>query len=144
MKIDITKEQYKQLIPMLAIASGVTGILGDVLPETDYKKRSLKMEKLEQYFLQFADDFGCGEFLDEEFYENRILPIMSDFEDYSVHDGLSSDLAWRDFRNEHTKKEMDKMAKENGGYFGVALYDYEKKYWDEFDEHGYDRLEIKK
>jgi hypothetical protein len=35
------------------------------------------------------------------------------------------------------------MAKENHGYFGVALYDYEKKYWDEFEKNGFERLEVK-
>lgn len=153
MKINITKQQYKELISMLAIANGIVGILGDVMPETDYKKRSQKMDDLENYFLQYAADFEHERLaqkydrehvLDDEFYENKIMPIISDFEDYAVQDNLANDLAWRDFRRDHSKEELDKMAKENGGYFGVALYDYEKKYWDEFEENGFNRLEIKK
>ncbi|EKE21706.1 MAG: hypothetical protein ACD_7C00153G0009 [uncultured bacterium] len=144
MKIDFTKEQYRNLMTMISIADGVVGILGDVIPEKDYKKLSGKMEELETYLLGYASDFDCNEFLDEDFYEDKILPIVSDFEEYSTHDNLSNDLAWRDFRREHTQEELDNMAKENGGYFGVALYDYEKKYWDEFEKNGYDRLEINK
>lgn len=154
MKINITKDQYKELITMVAIANGIIGVLGDVMSEADYKKRSEKMKDLEDYFLQFADDFGCSELtqenecegktiLDDEFYENKILPIITDYEEYAVHDTLSNELAWRDFRKEHSEKEMREMAKENGGYFGVALYDYEKKYWDEFDKNGFERLEVK-
>lgn len=152
MKINITKQQYKELISMLAIANGIVGILGDVLPETEYKKRSNRMTDLENYFLQYAGDYGHEglaqkydreDILDDEFYENEILPIISDYDDYVTHDNLANDLAWRDFRRDHTQEELDKMAQENGGYFGVALHDYEKKYWDEFEENGFERLEIK-
>lgn len=153
MKINITKEQYKELITMLAIANGIVGVLGDEFPQADYKKRSSKMEDLESYFLQYAADYGhkglaqkydSDDILDDEFYENEIFPIIEDYEYYAVHDKLSNELAWRDFRKKHTKKELDKMAKENAGYFGVEIYEFEKKYWDEFNEHGYDRLEIVK
>ncbi len=151
MKINITKDQYKDLITMSGIANSVLGILGDSLPDTDYKKRSNKMEKLEEYILQYADEFGCAEWtqkhkginiFDDEMYEKLILPIMGDYDEHELFDGLAKALAWRDFRNDHTKAEMDKMEKENGGYFGVALYDYEKKYWDEFEKHGYKRVVI--
>jgi len=155
MKINITKEQYKELIDMLAIANGIVSVLGDVMPETDYKKRSDKMDDIENHFLQFADDFGIVKLtqnneyegkitLDDEYYENKILPIITDYEEFATQDTLSHELAWRDFRKEHSEKEMKEMKKENGGYFGVNLYAYEKKYWDEFEENGYDGLEIVK
>jgi len=153
MKINITKAQYRELISMLAIANGIVGVLGDVLPETDYKKRSEGMTDLENYFLQYAADFGHAglaqnydeeDVLDDEFYENEIYPIIRDYEDYAAHDTLSNELAWRDFRKDHAETEIEKMAEGNGGYFGVEIHDYEKKYWDEFDENGFDRLEIVK
>ena len=62
MKINITKEQYRDLITMIGIANSVLGILGDSLPDTDYKKRSNKMEELEKYLLQHAKDFDCEKF----------------------------------------------------------------------------------
>lgn len=153
MKINITKEQYKELISMLAIANGIVGVLSDVLPGTEYKKRSNNMTDLENYFLQYATDYGHkgltqkydkDDILDDEFYENEIMPIISDYEDYATHDNLANDLAWRDFRRDHTEEELDKMVEKNGGYFGANLYDYEKKYWNEFDKNGFERLEIKK
>ena len=136
MKINITKEQYKDLIVMTGIANTVLGILGDSLPDTDYKKHSDKIGKLEEYFLQYADDFGCAEFtqeyegvniLDDEMYEKHIMPIMEDYDEQELFDGLANELAWRDFRRDHTRAQMNEMEKENGGYFGVALYTYEKK-----------------
>ncbi len=155
MKINITKEQYKELVKAVAIADGIVGVLGDMMPEVDYKKQSEKIRNLENYFLQYASDYGCGELaqyneyekgiiLDDEFYENKILPIINDYEEYTTHDSLANELAWRDFRKDHSEAEIKEMAKKNSGYFGVELYDYEKKYWDEFEENKFERLEVKK
>jgi len=151
MKIDLTKGQYRELIVMSAIANSVFGILGDALSGTDYKKRSDTMEKLEEHLLQYANLFDCGDLaqdhngkniLDDEHYENIILPIIDDYDELELFNGLANKLAWRDFVREHTDAKRKEMAKKNGGYFGVALYDYEKKYWDEFEKYDYDRLEV--
>ncbi|OGY31401.1 MAG: hypothetical protein A3C02_01275 [Candidatus Andersenbacteria bacterium RIFCSPHIGHO2_02_FULL_45_11] len=151
MNIELTKKQYRDLIAAVAINDGIFGILGDTLPDTGYKKRSKETEKLESHLLQYAKDFDSSDLsedfegrpvLDSEVYETKIMPILDDFEEFAIHDGLANKLAWRDFKREHTKADMEKMAKKNGGYFGVVIYDYEKKYWDEFEKHEYSRLEI--
>ena len=154
MKINFSKDQYKQLIEMVATSNGLVGVLGDMLQDTDYKKRSKNMNDLESYLLQFAKEFGCIELvqydnyeervvLDDEYYEKEIYPIIKDYEEYVVYETLSNKLAWRDFYNDHTEVEIEKMRRKNNGYFGVKLYDYEKKYWDEFEKYGYDRLVVK-
>ena len=152
MKINITKEQYRDLITMSGIANSVLGILGDSLPDTDYKKRSNKAEELEKYLLQYAKDFDLQKFtqdyegkkiFDDEMYEKYILPIMDDYDECELFNGLANKLAWRDFRRDYSETEREEMAEKNGGYFGVPLYAYEKKYWDEFEKYEYDRLEIK-
>ncbi|MEI6498500.1 MAG: hypothetical protein WCO23_00910 [bacterium] len=153
MKIELTKEQYKNLIITNAIGNAVFGILGDSLEDTDYKTRSNTMDKLEDYLLSFAKEFDLNDLteefnnktvLNEEYYEEKIQPILTDFEEVSLFDDLSNELAKRDFRRDHSRAEIREMTKENGGYFGVEMYDYEKKYWDEFEKYGYDRLEIVK
>jgi hypothetical protein len=152
MKINFTKKQYKDLIIMCGISNSVLGILGDTLPSTDYKEKSNKMTELEEYLLQYARNFECGEFadnyrgkvgFDDEAYEKHIMPIMEDYGDGELISLLSSKLAWRDFRKDHSEKEIEAMSEKNNGYFGVELFDYEKKYWDEFEKHGVTRLEIK-
>lgn len=138
---------------MCGIANSVVGILGDALPDTDYKRRSDKMEELEEYFLHYAKDFDEEKFtqdsdgkkiFNDEMYEKHIMPIMEDYDEHQTFDKLVNKLAWRDFKREHSESEMKKMAKENGGYFGVALYDYENKYWSEFELHGFERIEVVK
>lgn len=153
MEINVSKEQFRDLVIMSGIANSVLGILGDALPDTDYKKRSDKMEELEEYFLQFAKDFDEEKFtqdsdgkkiFDDAMYEKHILPIMEDYDEHQIFDGLANALAWRDFKREYSEIELKKMAKENGGYFGVVLYEYEKKYWDEFEKYGFGRIEVVK
>ena len=153
MKINITKEQYENLIIMNGIASSVLGILGDSMPDMNYKKRADKMEKVEEYFLQYAEDFGCEEFTEdhdgkkifkEEMYEKHIMTIIDDYDQLELFNGLANKLAWRDFRKDHSEKEIGMMREENGNYFGPELYDYEKRYWDEFKKYEYERLDIKK
>lgn len=154
MKIDITKEQYELLVKSLSVGCAVLGILGDSMPEKNYKKVSVEAEELQDYLLQYAKGFGCNKFIgnekfegkdvmSDEFYETKIMPILSDYDGCILEDSLSSKLAWRDFRKDHTEKELKKMAQQNNGYFGGVLYDYEKKYWDEIEAHGYERFVIK-
>ena len=68
---------------------------------------------------------------------------MDDYDECELLNGLANKLAWRDFRRDYSETEREEMAEKNGGYFGVPLYAYEKKYWDEFEKYEYDRLEIK-
>ncbi len=148
MKINITKKQYRQLIKATALANATLGMLGDTIEGSSYKQQSNDLEKLERYFLQYAKDSDYEEvldedgYLDEDFYESAIMSILSEYDEYTVHTTLANKLAWRDFKKDHSEKEIEKMAQENGGYFGVELHDYEKKYWDEFEKHGFSRLNL--
>ena len=150
MKIELTKAQYRNLITMSAISTGVFGILGDMVDEK-YKKQSKITDEMEDHLLGYAKQFGSEDLIEkyegkdvlsEEFYDQKIQPILTDYEEFSLYDGLSHELARRDFKKDYTPAEIKKMSEKNGGYFGVEMYDYEKKYWDEFDEYEYDRLEI--
>jgi len=153
MNIELTKEQYETLLTTSGIGSAILGILGDALAgdEADYKKQGQEADALEKHLLGHAVAFGVdvqteefeGEtvFTDEE-YTSRIQSVLNAFEDFVMHDTLPKELAWRDFRSEHNREEIRKMAKKNHGYFGVELYPYEKRYWDEFERAGFDRLVI--
>ncbi len=152
MQIDLTKEQFRNLIIMVGVANTVFGNLADALPDRDYKEESLEMDALESHFLEYAEDFGCAELaqddegdisLSDEIYEEYIMPIMDDYDEHQLFDNLANKLAWRDLKNTHTADEMKELATKNGNYFGVEIYDYEERYWKEFDEHGFERLVVK-
>ncbi len=118
----------------------------------DYEEHSRQIADLEEYLLLFSGETGIsspaikqsgGILAYDTFYEVVIEPIMEDFEEYVLHDGLPNILAWRDFNNDHPDEEQTKMAEKNGDFFGAELFPYEEKYLDEFEKNGFDRLFIK-
>ena len=72
----------------------------------------------------------------------KILDVVSEYDDWQLCENLASKLARRDFLNTFSKKEIEIMGTKNGGYFGVELYDFEKKYYDEFNKFEYDRMYV--
>lgn len=153
MKIELSKEQYKDLLTMGELASSIVGVLGDSISDGghNYKEMSERFENVQKEILKHAREFGCENLIEEfedeiiiteRFYEDVIFPIIEDNNEMEIFEGLAGELARRDFRRDHTEQEIGEMAKRNSGYFGVELHAYEKKYWDEFAGYGYDRLEI--
>ncbi len=153
MQIELTKEQYRDLVTLSGLGGFVLDILGDEVNKKKYKKLAKKMEILEEHILKYAEDFGCNDLIEEfegknvlheDVIQNTLLPLINDYDGSQVFSFLANKLAWRDFKQDHSDAELEVMAKENSGYFGVDLYKYEQKYWDEFEKYGIDRLEIKK
>ncbi len=155
MKIELSEKEYRDLVLVSELAGGIIGVLGDLMKdeEKNYKKISNRLEKLQDKILSYADDFSCSDLVEdfegrkiikEEFYDEVVYPIIKDNAEMETFDSLANSLAWRDFKEKFSQKELEEKAKENGGYFGVEIHDYEKKYWDEFEEYGYDRLRIVK
>ena len=151
MKIDLTKEQYINLLEMSHIANSVLGILGDVLPEeTNYKKKSDETTELEDYFISYAKDFDCEDMTEEfhgktllkdEIYE-KIQEIMDEYDDYVFWNELEVRMGKRDFEKTITEEDK-KNIKENKGWYPERIHEIYDKYAEEFEEHGIDRLEIK-
>ncbi|MEI7709702.1 MAG: hypothetical protein WCI76_03230 [bacterium] len=150
MKINISKNQYENIIKALEISSFVYGNLSDFV-DHKYKKRVDALESTQKDFLKFAKEFDFdkntenfeGEVvLREEYYEQLLNDLLL-YDEQQLFENLANKLGWRDFERKFTKEEIEKMSEERGGYLGVPLYDFEKKYYDEFNEHEYGRLEIK-
>ena len=145
----VGKGEYETLLKCAVIAKTIYALMGDFI-EDKYKKEVHKIEELERSLSDLAKDFNLQDAFEEnqlklegKFY-NDLMDDFGEFEEWVLNDKLSNKLAWRDFERDYSKAERDAMAKKNGGYFGVALYDYEKKYWDEFEKYDYQRLEIKR
>ncbi len=150
MKINISRTQYENIIKALEISSFVYGDLSDFVEEkykTDVdilenvQKELLKYAK-EFYFDKNTENFEGKIILREEYYE-KLLDDLFLYDDHQLFENLADKLGWRDFEKKFTKEEIKKISEEHSGYLGVPLYDFEKKYYDEFNEHGYDRLYIK-
>ncbi len=151
MKIELTKEQYINLLTMSHIANSVSGILGDVMPEeTNYKKKSDETTELEDYLITYAKDFGCGDLIEDfegktllkdEIYE-KIQETIDEYDDYIFWNELEVRLGKRDFARTITEEE-EKYIEENNGWFPERIHEIYEKYRKEFEENGIERLEIK-
>lgn len=150
MEIDLTREQYLNLLTISHIANSVLGILGDVLPETEYKKKSDEMEDLEDYFISYAQNFGCDDLIErfhgktlmkDEIYE-KINEIIEDYDDYIFWNELEVRMGKRDFKRTITTDDK-KYIKENKGWYPERINELYDKYRNEFEKYGIDRLEIK-
>ena len=150
MKINITKNNYELIIKALSMSSFVYGNLSDFV-DNKYKKDSDDLEILESYLLEYANDFHFNKNIDSfdgklylnEEYNDAVLDDLFLYDDQQVYENLANKLDLRDFKMKYSQAEIDKMIEEHNGYLGVPLYDFEKRYYDEFEEHNYDRLFIK-
>ncbi len=152
MKINITKKQYEIIVKSLEANSFIYGPMSDFVDDK-YKKDTNEIEEVQKYLLQYAKDFDfeknlcdCGAkdpHLDEDYYE-KILDDLALYDEQQLFEGLAHELGKRDFHNKYSKEEADKLIEEHGGYLGVPVYEFDKKYYDEFNENGYERLFIKK
>ncbi len=150
MKIELTKKQYKNLLMMSHLANDMLGILGDVLPEeTGYKKRSLEIEDLEVYLLEHAEDFECGNMVEnfkgrsmmkDEIYE-KMHEIVDEYNEYIFWDELTHRIGKRDFWRTVSEKER-KDIERNNGWLPERIHELYAKYEKEFEKHGIDRIEI--
>ncbi|MFA5838942.1 MAG: hypothetical protein WC849_03325 [Candidatus Paceibacterota bacterium] len=145
MKIELTKEQYKELLLLVLLGSWVRGGVADIRGE--YSK---EMDELEEHLLCEAKNFGLADSVEQ--FEGHIVPsdrlskeyeeIIEEYNDDEFWGGLSRRLGQRDFERTVTKEEKQYM-KDNNGWFPERIHEIYEKYEKEFEKYGIDRLEIK-
>lgn len=152
-KVELSEKQYLDLIKLVALGNSVTGILGDVMPEKKYKKESDRMEELESHLLNSAiasgstagndliDEFSAKVVLDSEYYENEILTLLDQYDDYSFWSELETRLGKRDFHRTITKEEKAQFKKSN--WYPERVHKLYKKYREEFEKHALENVEVK-
>jgi hypothetical protein len=147
MKIDITKEEYLDLLDLLQIASWVI-----VFHKTKVEPDIAKYDSIIQKCYALARDMGRGDLIEYDsgtgkyrpakaFEEiSRSLTFIDDFVDHSFWDELIVRFAERD------------AARQAGGYEQLDLLGHEERhaildpledrFAGEFNERGIERLEI--
>lgn len=142
MQIEFTNEQYRKMMELVSLGNGAIGILGEALPDSDYPQRSDEGEELQGYLLQFASQFDSEDLLKDEAYQEYILPIMMDYEEYISYDNLISEMAWRDMHRELSDDEISELIDKYEDQFEKKIDAYEDKYRKEVSEYGITRLEV--
>lgn len=145
MKLELTKEQYRNLLIAVVIGTYVRSAVDD-----SNGKDFRKAEEIEDYLLAVAKDFESEDLtqnfeghlmisddLIEEYHENYIEEYEQDF---FWHE-LTTRLGQRDFAENSTKEERELVDK-NSGWLGVVIDKYYEKYEEEFETRGIERLKI--
>jgi len=144
MQIELSKEQFREMLIGAMLYSWIYGGLADRRGE-DFSK----FEKLEDYLLKVAEEKEL-----KDLYENfkgSLLPAnkicrdqeetMSEYDDDQFWNDLVTRLGKRDFWSSLSEKEKRGIKKKD--WLPEKVHEFYDKYWQEVEEHGVDRLEIK-
>ena len=142
MQIELTNEQYRQLLELVSLGNGVLGTVGDLSEDQVYEAKSMEGEDMQSYLLSFAGEFDSEDLLKEEMYQEHILPIMMDYEDLVTYDNLSTQLAWRDINREMSEEELNEMVEKYEDQLEEKISAYEDGYRQEFARFGLTHLEV--
>ncbi len=147
MKIDITKEEYHDLLELLHVANWIL-----IFHKTQVEPAVEKYDALIQKLYSLAGEMGrpdlvetdpgTGKYRPTKTFEDssRSLAFIDDFVDHSFWDELIIRFAERDAARQAGG--YDQMDHLTHGDRHALLDPLEKKYADEFNENGIDRLEI--
>ena len=142
MQIELTNEQYRQLLELVSLGNGVLGTVGDLSEDQVYEAKSMEGEDMQSYLLGFAGEFDSEDLLKEEMYQEHILPIMMDYEDLVTYDNLSTQLAWRDINREMSEEQVNEMVEKYEDQLEEKISAYEDEYRQEFARFGLTHLEV--
>lgn len=143
MKIEITKEQYEQMLKVVYLGSWVA-----TLP---HEEADSDLEAIEQYVLSLAKDFGFENFVGydenskeyfptEEFEQKTdVIDLIRDYNTYVIFQELMLTLARRDLIREHGEEAVDAMAEDE---MVEKEYPILMRYQEEFQENGLSNIII--
>jgi len=147
MKIEITKEEYADLLELFHIANWVL-----VSHKTQVDPRAEKYDAIIQKFYGLAGEMGRGDLIEYDPASGKYRPTKA-FEDTSRSPELIDEFIDHSFWDELIVRFAERDAsRQIGGYAQLEQLDHqgrhtvldpiEKRYADEFNERGIDRLEI--
>ncbi len=145
MKIDLSKQEYADLLLMAAIGERV--ICNDTLLN-EYDKRQKSVSKTLNALCEYAKDFGMEDAIEiwqgkthlSEHYIFGVFDIMQEYEEeYVFWETGAVLLARRDFSETYSEAEWNAMDDEEARRI---FFDMRMKYLSEWEEYGYDRLRI--
>ncbi|MFC5406879.1 hypothetical protein [Cohnella soli] len=139
MKIVLTKKQYRDLIELLFLGNWLanasrTGAEGD--------ERLEKYEEIQYFILSYAKQFQADDVVKaegNEFYttmdfEEKLMPVVEEYDDYIFWEQISMKLAKRDLLREIGPVSNLKAEHKE------RMYEIEEQYEIEFEKNGLKNL----
>lgn len=148
MFIELSKEEYRDMLKCVIVANNVYGILGDAVSD-EYKRQSTAVELLQKKILAYAAQFESqdlaetfhGELILSDDFSERMDEVLSDYDIETFWHELELRLGKRDFERTMTPQEKEEIEK-NGGWLLARIQSCYDRWADEFETHGTERLEI--
>ena len=150
MEIELTKEQYENLIKLVYLGNWM---INAIRSGNEGDERIKKYDEIEQHIFSFAKDAGLKKYIEFDKKFNRFFPTREfeentdveqyreEYDDYIFWEELIDRLARRDFIREYGEDTIKKMSiKERI----EKEYPFEEKYGEEFGKNGLQNLEILK
>ncbi len=147
MKIDITKEEYRNLIDMLYIADWVmASYKSETDPEID------KYQQLRNKFYALAEKMGMKNLIEfdaelNNYYETAEFEdesachqIIDEYDNEAFWDRLIEEMTMRDL---HAEVDVRKVKEKDSDVYFNRYATIEKKYIKEFEKNGLENLTIK-
>jgi hypothetical protein len=146
MQIELSKEEYRNLIDMIQIAGWVMNA-----HKTEKDSSTEKYSKLEQKIYSFANKIGCENLIEydketdeyfptKEFDEGQGMQYIEEYDNDSFWDELIDRLVARDVIQKIGEKKVRKITLEERF---EAEEPFIEKYSIEFEQNGLDNIEIK-
>lgn len=145
MQLDLTKEQFRELLKAVIVGVRVREAAGEGRNTPGW----LDIGDIESYLLSVAGDFDSAD-MAEHFHDgwipsdevsDELDEELEEYSDQEFWNGLETGLGQRDFHRTMSKEEK-KFIADNNGLFPERMHVLYKKYAREFEKHGLDRLEI--
>lgn len=149
MKIELTKEQYENLIKLVYLGNWM---INAIRSGTEDEPRIEKYDELEQYIFSFAKEAGLEKYIEFDEKYNQFFPTrefeesaeleqyMEDYDDEVFWQELSDRLGIRDFTRKYSADDIKKMDQKETF---LKKQEFIIKYEEEFYKYGIDRLGIK-
>lgn len=149
MKLELTKEQYKNLIKLVSLGNVMANMFRDEDERID------KLERAASDFLEQAAKSGLGDYVkkcgcghcdgvygpsDKLWDDPDMVMVQDEYDDDVFWEQLVDRLAERDMRLHYGVKAIARMSEAERDEKTDA---YLRRYDDEIDEHGVDRLVIR-
>lgn len=143
MKIDLTKEQYEQLLKVV--------YLGNWMATLPQEECDTGIEGIGQFIFSLSVDFGFQNYIGydddtkeyfptEEFEQKTdVIDLIRDYNTYTIYQELVLTLARRDLINQYGEEAMEKMSESE---MVEKEYPILMKYQDELQENGLANLVI--
>jgi hypothetical protein len=110
-------------------------------------RRRFLLERTQQHVYGLAGDAGCGDWIDRDDKEKRLVPtramekalghLIEEYDDHVFWDLLAERLAERDLVRERGHDAVHEMT---DAQYDEALRQHLDRWWGELDDHGLDRL----